>query len=207
MKERNQAGHQIITQLKPRATALSFLGYVESMSWAHSYVWTLLVNQLRWRSLPMELGSVCSEQRPGESSKQSSDSIQGDFPLQLTQPVQLQLRLCNSNSQPATHTYTNTHTLNESLSHAFASHKHHAGTQPEANKAGKVSEHVGQADEEYGHSAYVILVPPSRFTLPFVPVTLRSLSLSLFLLCTEPLVNQTTSWLSSRAQRCSGAQC
>lgn len=37
---------------------------------------------------------------------------------------------------------------NESLSQAFASCKHHAGTQPEANKAGAVREHVGQASEE-----------------------------------------------------------
>lgn len=44
--------------------------------------------------------------------------------------------------------HTRTH-CNESFSRAFASRKHHAGTRPEANKAGGVSEQVGQAAETW----------------------------------------------------------
>lgn len=138
--------------------------------------------------------------------------------------MRLQLRLCNSHSWPATHTHTHihraeqvcqplratyssctvhtrTHThCDESLSQAFASRKHHAGTQPEANKAGEVSEHVGQAGEEYGRGeyAYVIHIPPSCYML--LCCTSRSgITLSLFVHMGHLLIRWQVCWAGGQS--------
>ena len=129
------------------------------------------VNWLRSGSWRMESGRRASSEReryaalrlhPGRLSLSNwhwhNQHTHTHTHTHRAEPVCQPLRATYSSCTVHTHTHTHTHT-NESLSQAFASHKHHAGTQPEANKAGEVSGHVGQAGEDYGHGASVIHVP------------------------------------------------